>query len=67
MNNLKIYDKLLCLNTINNCFGQILYEKDKEYNVLYIDNDFIVINHPLYRNEYVETTIDFVKENFVKI
>jgi hypothetical protein len=67
MNEFKINDKLLCLNTINNCFGQVLYKKDKEYNVLYIDNDFIVINHPLYANEYVETTIDFVKENFIKL
>lgn len=63
-------DRLVCKKTINNIFGNPLFEKDKEYNVLYIDNEqtevMIVLNHNLYGNEYMQYPITWVNENFKK-
>jgi hypothetical protein len=61
-------DKLICKNDINNVFGWPLFEKNKEYKVLYVDNEsieiMVTIEHNLYGNEYKEYPIEWVKQNF---
>lgn len=61
-------DKLICKETIKNIFGMPLFEKDKEYEVLYIDNEkneiMVVLNHNLYANEYTEYSLDWVSKKF---
>lgn len=61
-------DKLICKETIKNIFGMPLFEKDKEYEVLYIDNEkneiMVVLNHNLYANEYKEYSLDWVSKKF---
>ncbi len=45
-----------------------LFEKDKEYEVLYVDNEqreiMVTLNHNLYGNEYVQYPIDWVNKKF---
>jgi hypothetical protein len=64
-------DKLICLETINNLYGDPLFEKGKIYNVLYVNNENIKIsvslNHILYANEYSEFDLEWVLQNFKKI
>lgn len=61
-------DKLICKETVNNIFGMPLFEKDKEYEVLYIDNEqteiMVVLNHNLYANEYSEYPLEWINKNF---
>lgn len=61
-------DNLICLNTINNKFGMPLFEKDKVYTILYVDNESLIkticLNHILYANEYSEFDSDWVIKNF---
>lgn len=59
---------LICKETVNNIFGMPLFEKDKEYEVLYVDNEqreiMVTLNHNLYGNEYVQYPIDWVNKKF---
>jgi len=48
-------------------FGWELFEKDKVYEILNIDENYIVLDHNLYANEYAEQPFDFVNKNFTKI
>jgi hypothetical protein len=61
-------DKLICKETVNNIFGMPLFEKDKEYEILYVDNEkseiMVVLNHNLYANEYNEYSLDWINKNF---
>lgn len=61
-------DKLICKETVNNVFGMPLFEKGKEYEVLYIDNEkvevMVVLNHNLYANEYKEYPLEWINKNF---
>lgn len=61
-------DKLICKETVSNIFGMPLFEKDKEYEVLYIDNEqrevMVVLNHNLYGNEYMEYSLGWINKNF---
>lgn len=61
-------DKLICKETINNIFGMPLFEKNKEYEILYIDNEktevMITLNHNLYANEYQQYPLDWISKNF---
>ena len=61
-------DKLICKETVNNIFGMPLFEKGKEYEVLYIDNEtlkiMVTLNHNLYGNEYNNFPIDYINKNF---
>lgn len=61
-------DKLICKETVNNVFGMPLFEKDKEYEVLYIDNEktevMVILNHNLYANEYMEYPLEWVSKKF---
>jgi len=47
-----------------------LFDKGKEYEVLYIDYDELgnimsaTLNHNLYGSEYIERKFDFIKNNF---
>jgi len=65
---LKQGDKLICLNTIKNPLGWDLFEKDKLYTVLYVNNETIIttvcLNHNLYANEYSEFDLEWVVKNF---
>lgn len=49
-------DKLICKKEVKNFLGWILFEKNTEYEVLYVDNDdvevMVCLNHALYGNEY---------------
>lgn len=61
-------DKLICTEDINNVFGMPLFEKGKEYDVLYVENEkvktFIVLNHVLYGNEYMEHELEWILKRF---
>ena len=61
-------DKLICKKTINNFLGWPLFEKGKEYNVLYVNNEtvevMVTLNHKMYGNEYMEYPIEWVLKNF---
>ena len=63
-------DKLICTEDVNNVFGMPLFEKGKEYEVLYVDNGqaktFIVLNHVLYGNEYMEHDLEWILKRFKK-
>ena len=64
-------DIFICKERINNIFGNPLFEKGKEYKVLYVDNEktevMVCLNHNLYANEYQSFPIDWVYENFKKL
>lgn len=68
--NIRKGDKLLCTEDVNNVFGWPLFEKDKEYDVLYVENEkvktYIVMNHNLYANEYMEYDLEWVLKRFKK-
>lgn len=61
-------DKLICVKSVNNSIGLPLFEKDKEYEVLYVDNEkvkvYIVLNHNLYGDEYNLWDIDWIHKHF---
>jgi len=63
-------DKLICTEDVNNMFGWPLFEKGKEYEVLYVDNEkvktYIYMNHNLYGNEYMEHELQWVLKIFKK-
>ena len=63
-------DKLICTEDVNNMFGWPLFEKGKEYEVLYVDNEdfevMVCLNHNLYANEYNSFPLDWVNNNFKK-
>ena len=63
-------DKLICTEDVNNMFGWPLFEKGKEYDVLYVENEkvktYIVMNHNLYANEYMEYDLEWVLKRFKK-
>jgi hypothetical protein len=63
-------DRLLCTEDVNNVFGWPLFEKGKEYEVLYVDNEkvktYIYMNHNLYGNEYMEHELQWVLKKFKK-
>ena len=63
-------DKLICTEDVNNVFGWPLFEKGKEYEVLYVDNEkvktYIYMNHNLYGNEYMEHELQWVLKRFKK-
>ncbi len=64
-------DKLRCLKTIRNPFGQPLFLKGKIYDVLFVDTEnvktYVTLNHILYANEYMPFEIEWVAQNFKKI
>lgn len=57
-------DILTCQETIKNPFGWILFECDKDYEVLSVDDDEVFLNHTLYANEYNSFPIEWVLEKF---
>jgi hypothetical protein len=63
-------DKLICTEDVNNMFGWPLFEKGKEYEVLYVDNEkvktYIYMNHNLYGNEYMEHELQWILKRFKK-
>ncbi len=62
-------DKLICTKEVRNFLGGILFEKGKEYQVLYVDHNdvkvMVCLNHTLYGNEYNSFSIEWVRERFV--
>lgn len=69
--NIRKGDKLLCTEDVNNVFGWPLFEKGKQYEVLYVDNEkvktYVYINHNLYGNEYMEHELQWVLKIFKKL
>jgi len=69
--NIRKGDKLLCTEDVNNVFGWPLFEKGKQYEVLYVDNEkvksYIYMNHNLYGNEYMEHELEWVLKRFKKL
>jgi len=61
---MKIGDILICKEEVKNSFGWILFELDKEYEVLNIDDEEVYLNHTLYGNEYNSFPIDWVLVKF---
>lgn len=61
-------DKLICIKPVNDFLGQCLFEKDKEYEVLHVDNEkvkvYITLNHILYDNEYNTWEIEWIYKHF---
>ena len=68
--NIRKGDKLLCTEDVNNVFGWPLFEKGKQYEVLYVDNEkvktYVYMNHNLYGNEYMEHDLQWVLKRFKK-
>jgi hypothetical protein len=64
-------DKLKCKEDINDLFGLPLFEKDRIYEVLYIDNESttiqVCLNHNLNSNEYKSFDIVWINEKFTKV
>jgi hypothetical protein len=64
-------DKFLCTEDVDNMFGWSLFEKGKVYEVLWVDNEqvktFVVLNHVLYGNEYMEHELQWVLKRFKKL
>jgi hypothetical protein len=62
-------DKLICTKEVRNFLGNILFEKDKEYKVLYVNNEdvkvMVCLDHTFYGNEYNSFSIDWVNDHFV--
>ena len=60
--------KLKCKKDIFNIFNQILFEKNKIYEVLYVDNEkikvMVYLNHNLIGNEYNQFELNWILENF---
>ena len=69
--NIRKGDKLLCTEDVNNVFGWPLFEKGKQYEVLYVDNEkvktYVYINHNLYGNEYMEHELQWVLKRFKQL
>jgi hypothetical protein len=65
---MKIGDVLIANKTIKNGFGWPLYIEGYPYKILYItDDNYIVLNHLLYANEYAENTLNYIKQNFMEL
>lgn len=64
-------DKLRCLKTIKNVYGQPLFLKGQTYEILYVDTEniktYITLNHILYANEYMPYELEWISRNFKKI
>jgi len=64
-------DKLLCTKDVNNVFGMPLFKKGETYEVLYVDNEqfktYVVLNHILYANEYMDYELEWILKRFKKI
>jgi len=60
-------DILICRENVNNFLDMPLFEKGKEYKVLYIDEQEVTLNHNLYANEYQSYPIKWVNEKFTTL
>ena len=62
--------KLKCKEDIKNMLDMPLFEKDKVYEVLYVDHESteirVCLNHILYANEYNSWPLEWVNKNFKK-
>lgn len=47
----KVGDKLRCLEDIDNLFGWPLFVKGEIYEVLYVDDTDVTLNHKLYASK----------------
>lgn len=64
-------ERYISKEDIKNVFGDLIFEKDKAYIVLYVDNDtrpvqMASLNHRLYSNEYSEFPVDWILKHFTK-
>lgn len=60
--------RLKCKEDILNVFDQVLFEKDKIYDVLYVDYEdvqvMVSLNHNLIGNEYQSYPLTWVSKKF---
>jgi hypothetical protein len=64
---MKIGDYLITKRTIKNGLGWPLFIEGYPYKILNIDDEYVVLDHYLYANEYAVYKIDYVLENFILI
>ena len=57
-------DILICQETVKNFLGWTLFETGKEYRILSIDDEEVLLDHTLYANEYNSFPIDWVSQKF---
>jgi hypothetical protein len=61
-------DKLICREDIKNILREVIFEKGKVYEVLYVDNEktevMVVLNHKVYDAEYKEYSLEWINQNF---
>lgn len=57
-------DILICQEEVTNPFGWSLFELNKEYKILDIDDDEVYLDHTLYANEYNSFSVEWVKQKF---
>lgn len=61
-------DKLICREDIKNILREVIFEKGKVYEVLYVDNEktkvMVVLNHKVYDDEYKEYSLEWINQNF---
>lgn len=61
-------DKILCIKTLNNIFGEPLCIKNQNYTVLETNGlTYFIINHILYTNEYGELSMSDFDKYFLNI
>ena len=64
-------DKFICTEDVTNFLGWPLFKKGEVYNVLYVENEkaqtYLVLDHILYGNEYMEYELDWILKNFKKV
>lgn len=64
---MKVGDILICKKDVTNYLGWPLFEKDKRYQVLDINETDVILDHNLYGSEFGTFPLDWVKENFSNI
>lgn len=61
-------DKLICKNNIFDDLGNVMFEKSKEYDVIYVDHEkakiMVIIKTDPLKNTTFEQTLDWVHINF---
>jgi hypothetical protein len=60
-------NKYICIETIKNVFSMPIYEKGEIYEVMWVDDEYVTMNHILYANEYAQHSIKFLEKKFKSI
>jgi hypothetical protein len=57
----------ICIETINNIFSMPLYVKGEVYKVLWLDDEYVILNHILYGCEYAPNTKKYLEGKFKSV